>query len=386
MDCWMDTLYLLQFACCIVTAMLAAMLIYSRFQMRWINRRYELSRWLICVAMILLAIHYVLQMGHGLRASGDDVGAVVNILFYSPCVVLVSLGIINVECGRIFQRRYFMVSVVGFALILVTFLVGLHISGSLHLGAILYVMLAQFFFMMSYFTYSSLHEAHMRRKVIEDQTATDLLPYDRYTSSSLMFLSAMSLALVFVILNRSFLYVFGPLMLVSLFYFIMAFIGLGYNFRPFDGILEDDAQDAEADLLQESHAGKSSGCDVSLQTIDKSRMEEIDKIMKEWCASDGFRDSEINMSILSRRLGIPRRELTAYFERYLKSSFRVWLSELRFQEACRMLTENPNYSNEAISVGCGFSSHAHLYRIFRIKTGMTPRKYREKLIEDAKAK
>lgn len=386
MDCWMDTLYLLQFACCIVTAMLAAMLIYSRFQMRWINRRYELSRWLICVAMVLLFVHYVLQMGHGLRASGDDVGAVVNILFYSPCVVLVSLGIINVECGRIFQRRYFMVGVVGFALILVTFLVGLHISGSLHLGAILYVMLAQFFFMMSYFTYSSLHEAHMRRKVIEDQTATDLLPYDRYTSSSLMFLSAMSLALVFVILNRSFLYIFGPIMLVSLLYFTMAFIGLGYNFRPFDGILEDDTQDAEADLLQECQTGESSAGDMSLQPMDKSRIKEIDRIMTDWCACGGFRDSEINMSILSRRLGIPRRELTVYFEQYLRSSFRIWLSDVRFQEACRMLAENPNYSNEAISVGCGFSSHAHLYRIFRTKTGMTPRKYREKLIEDSKAK
>ena len=45
----------------------------------------------------------------------------------------------------------------------------------------------------------------------------------------------------------------------------------------------------------------------------------------------------------------------------------------------RMLIENPHYSNEAISSECGFSSHAHLYKVFRAKTGMTPRMYRESL-------
>ncbi len=44
-----------------------------------------------------------------------------------------------------------------------------------------------------------------------------------------------------------------------------------------------------------------------------------------------------------------------------------------------MLIENPHYSNEAISSECGFSSHAHLYKVFRAKTGMTPRMYRESL-------
>ena len=93
----MDHLLLLQFASCLTTGMLAVILIYSRFQMRWKIARYERSRWLICSAMVLLTLHYVLQMSRGFRASGDDVGAVVNILFYSPAAILVSMGIINLE-------------------------------------------------------------------------------------------------------------------------------------------------------------------------------------------------------------------------------------------------------------------------------------------------
>ena len=90
------------------------------------------------------------------------------------------------------------------------------------------------------------------------------------------------------------------------------------------------------------------------------------------------------MSMLSRNIGIPRRELTLYFVQYLQSSFRVWLSDIRFQEARRMLLENPHYSNEIISVECGFSSHAQLYKIFRTKAGMTPRMFKEKLVSQTR--
>ena len=362
--------------------MLAIMLVYSRFQMRWINARYERSRWLICAAMVLLAVHYVLQMGHGLRASGDDVGAVINILFYTPCIMLISLGIINIECGRIFQKHYFSVGMCGLVVLGVTFLIGVYLSGSLHLGVILYVMFAQFIALLLYFIFISLHETHLRRKVIEAQTATDLLPFDRYTLSSTLFMSAMAFMLVFAIMNRGLLYVFGPLMLISLLLFVLAFIGLGYNYRPFDGIMEDDLPNADADLLQE---GMTDGeGTLPQQKMDVSRMKEIDAAISEWCAHGGFRDSEVTMSMLSRHLGIPRRELTLYFVQYLQSSFRVWLSDIRFQEARRMLLENPHYSNEIISVECGFSSHAQLYKIFRTKAGMTPRMFKEKLVSQTR--
>ncbi|MDD6823630.1 MAG: helix-turn-helix domain-containing protein [Paraprevotella sp.] len=378
----METLFILQFACCLVTSMLAIMLVYSRFQMRWINARYERSRWLICAAMVLLAVHYVLQMGHGLRASGDDVGAVINILFYTPCIMLISLGIINIECGRIFQKHYFSVGMCGLVVLGVTFLIGVYLSGSLHLGVILYVMFAQFIALLLYFIFISLHETHLRRKVIEAQTATDLLPFDRYTLSSTLFMCAMAFMLVFAIMNRGLLYVFGPLMLISLLLFVLAFIGLGYNYRPFDGIMEDDLPNADADLLQE---GMTDGeGTLPHQKMDVSRMKEIDAAISEWCAHGGFRDSEVTMSMLSRHLGIPRRELTQYFALYLQSSFRVWLSDIRFQEARRMLLENPHYSNEIISVECGFSSHAQLYKIFRTKAGMTPRMFKEKLVSQTR--
>lgn len=96
----MDALFVLQFACCIVTTMLMIILACSGFIARWRRSRYELPRWLLCGAMFLLTMHFILQMKHGLRASGDDVGAMFNILFYSPVAFLISFSMYNIECSK----------------------------------------------------------------------------------------------------------------------------------------------------------------------------------------------------------------------------------------------------------------------------------------------
>lgn len=51
----MNTLFLVQFACCIIVSILGLILILSSFQIRWYNRRYEVSRWLLAFAMFVLA-------------------------------------------------------------------------------------------------------------------------------------------------------------------------------------------------------------------------------------------------------------------------------------------------------------------------------------------
>ena len=103
----MNQLYLLQFACCLVTALLALMLVISRFQMRWLNNRYETSRWFLAFAMAMLCLHFVLQMKHGIRAKSDEMGAVVNILYYTPIAFLISYATFNVACSRKSGRKRF---------------------------------------------------------------------------------------------------------------------------------------------------------------------------------------------------------------------------------------------------------------------------------------
>lgn len=361
----MNTLFLVQFACCIIVSMLGLILVLSRFQIRWTNRRYEVSRWLLAFSMFVLAWHYVLQMVCGFRAKGDEIGAVVNVLFYSPVSSFISYATYNLICYRGGRKKFALLGCVSYALILICFFFGYNDTPrGMHVGEWLYVMLALFAVTIMYSTYTTVIEMRYHRKIIEENTTEDLLPYT-YTTYGLA--GIMVLAMVGAICYRPLLYCVGPLMLFSLISFTISFLGYGYNMIPAEVRLELDTADEPLEVMEESE-------EVGLGS---EKISIIESMLASWCDKGGFRDSTVNMPMLSVKLGIPRNELSMYFENCLKSSFRIWLSDIRFKEAQRMLLEECRYSNDTISSECGFSSHAHLYKIFKAKTGFTPGQWRD---------
>ena len=364
----MNTLFLVQFACCIIVSMLGLILVLSRFQIRWTNRRYEVSRWLLAFSMFVLAWHYVLQMVCGFRAKGDEIGAVVNVLFYSPVSFFISYATYNLICYRGGRKKFALLGCVSYALILICFFFGYNDTPrGMHMGEWLYVMLALFAVTIMYSTYTTVIEMRYHRKIIEENTTEDLLPFDRYTYTTYGLAGIMVLAMVGAICYRPLLYCVGPLMLFSLISFTISFLGYGYNMIPAEVRLELDTADEPLEVMEESE-------EVGLGS---EKISIIESMLTSWCDKGGYRDSTVNMPMLSVKLGIPRNELSMYFENYLKSSFRIWLSDIRFKEAQRMLLEECRYSNDTISSECGFSSHAHLYKIFKAKTGFTPGQWRD---------
>lgn len=364
----MNTLFLVQFACCIIVSMLGLILVLSRFQIRWSNRRYEVSRWLLAFSMFVLAGHYVLQMAYGFRAKGDEIGAVVNVLFYTPVSFFISYATYNLICYRSGRKKFALLGCVSYALILICFFFGYNDTPrGMHMGEWLYVMLALFAVTIMYSTYTTVIEMRYHRKIIEENTMEDLLPFDRYTYTTYGLAGIMVLAMVGSICYRPLLYCVGPLMLFSLISFTISFLGYGYNMIPAEVRLELDTADEPLEVMEESE-------EVGLGS---EKISIIESMLASWCDKGGYRDSTVNMPMLSVKLGIPRNELSLYFENYLKSSFRIWLSDIRFKEAQRMLLEECRYSNDTISSECGFSSHAHLYKIFKAKTGFTPGQWRD---------
>ena len=364
----MNTLFLVQFACCIIVSMLGLILILSRFQIRWYNRRYEVSRWLLAFAMFVLTGHYVLQMTYGFRAESDEIGAVVNILFYCPVSFIISYSAYNVISYRGGRRNFAIMGVVSYALILLCFFVGYYeIPKGMHMGEWLYVMLALFVLTILYSVYTTVVEIRYHRKIIEDNTTEDLLPFDRYSYASYRLMGIMVLAMAAAICYRPLLYCVAPLMLFALISFVIHFLGFGYIIMPTEVRLEMDTADAPLEMMEESE----------VMGLDSEKIDKIESLLDKWCENGGYRDSTVNMPMLSAKLRIPRSELSFYFENYLKSSFRTWLSDIRFKEAQRMLLEESGYSNDTISTECGFSSHAHLYKIFKAKTGYTPGQWRD---------
>lgn len=129
-----------------------------------------------------------------------------------------------------------------------------------------------------------------------------------------------------------------------------------------------DGQDAESADSKEN-----------LRPISLERQAAIKEKLDKWCADLEYKDTTVNMFTLSRSLNISKNELSRYFTSCLNTSFRIWLAEVRFEAAKKMMLDYPDYSNDIISAECGFSSRSYLYRIFKEKEGCSPTVWRAKI-------
>ena len=55
------------------------------------------------------------------------------------------------------------------------------------------------------------------------------------------------------------------------------------------------------------------------------------------------------MFTLSRSLNISKNELSRYLSSCLNTTFRLWLAEVRFEAAKKMMLDNPDFGNRIIS-------------------------------------
>ena len=380
----MDSLYFLQFACFIFMLINALILGITHLHMKWVNRRYEWSRWLILAGMMGLAIQYLLQMLLGFRAKSDDLGAVFNILVYTPCFTTISMGIYNIEATHANRRKMCIVCTCIYAAIIAVFCIGYSNSGSLNIGNWLYAMLVLFGANVAYCIYMIMIEMRKRKKMLELMTGDDMLPYVRYARASIFALFFSTLTMPFAILSTTLLYIIGPLALLSILFFNLSFVALGYNYVPTEELLDKEEEEsaALADEITENSDGQdveSADSKETLPSFSQERQAAIKEKLDKWCEELGYKDTTVNMFTLSRSLNISKNELSRYFTSCLNSTFRIWLAEVRFEAAKKMMLDYPDYNNDIISAECGFSSRSYLYRIFKEKEGCSPTVWRAKI-------
>lgn len=365
----MDSLFTLQYTSLLVFAIIMLQLIVSRLYQTSTTIQYEKSRLLLIAAMIVLVTHYVLQIKFKLRANDDNVGTVFNMLFYPIANFFLACSIIQIQSSRKTTRRYAMIGLLACLAIAGTFGAGWIISGCMNLGYIRHLMFAMFAISMIYFMASPIVILRRTTHRINDDTGGDITTYDRYASASYRLLCMLALSLIFAVTWRPALYVVGPLMLLTMFMFVSSFVALGFNMASVKDVLNEDDADtstADNDIINDDPT-----------TVSQQQAVQISEILEQWTADGGFRDTSANISKLAQQTGISRIRLSQYFDQHLSSTFRVWLSGIRFAEAQRLIEAHPEYNNDTISVKCGFSSRSQLYKIFNDNTGMSPREWRE---------
>lgn len=402
----MDHLFLLQFACFLFMLFNAFTLAVTRLQTRWLNPRYERARWLIFVGIMGLAAHYLMQMRYGFRAVDDAVGATVNALVYAPCFSLISMGIFHIEATHVRRRRVYVVCTTINLAIFACFFIGFLQHGEMRIGAWLYAMQALFAANVVYCIVVIVREIIKRRRLLETMAGGDIMPYVRYSRASLLILFFPAVVSPFAIISTKLLYFFAPLGLMAFLFFVLSFVALGYSYQPKESLLDEEAEEKvspavvvaqqEETVAQQAVALHGDAChDGAAHDGDKAkeqqtatllpedRRKQIQQRLDEWCAALGYRDGAVNLLLLSHTIHILKDDLTLFFDQCLNTTFRIWLSDIRFAAAKKMMIEHPEYSNDIISSECGFTSRTHLYRIFKAREACTPTVWRERYLAKA---
>lgn len=348
-----------------------------------------------------LAAHYLMQMRYGFRAVDDAVGATVNALVYAPCFSLISMGIFHIEATHVRRRRVYAVCAAINLAIFACFFIGFLHYGSMRIGAWLYAMQALFAANVVYCIVVIVREIIRRRRLLETMAGGDIMPYVRYSRASLLILFFPALVSPFAIISTKLLYFFAPLGLMAILFFVLSFVALGYSYVPTEALLDADADTSPAIVVaqQEETNTKQAvplhgdAChDVAALDSDKEKEQQtatllpedrkmqIQQRLDDWCAAMGYKDGGVNLLSLSHSIHISKDDLTLFFDQCLNTTFRIWLSDIRFAAAKKMMIANPDYSNDIISSECGFTSRTHLYRIFKTREACTPTVWRERYL------
>jgi AraC-like DNA-binding protein len=86
-------------------------------------------------------------------------------------------------------------------------------------------------------------------------------------------------------------------------------------------------------------------------------------------------NGRLTPALVARELGISLRQVHVVFEN-AEMSFSRSLTDMRIEEARRLLLEAPNLPVTQIAYTCGFESLATFYRAFTRRYGMTPKELR----------
>ena len=255
-------LLLLQSSCFSVMLVLALLLLMSRWHMKATSHNYETSRWLLIAALVLYVIHYLLQMIFGFRANSEDVGTLVNMVFYLPVAFLMASATLRISAGQRYLSRFVKVGATGTVITWAIFLVGLFSYGSLHMPWVLRIIEVIYVAMIAFFIFNPGGELRRMNRKIEDETADDQTPYRLYMRSSTTLLYVMGLIGALSVFSTVAVFSMALFFLLALIFYVVSFLALGFHVQSVSDIVDDVCDAFEKDsekimkLVGSGHGGE----------------------------------------------------------------------------------------------------------------------------------
>ena len=113
---------------------------------------------------------------------------------------------------------------------------------------------------------------------------------------------------------------------------------------------------------------------------DEAMLEQLTDLVQ---AQGLYKDPDLSLIKLARRMGVPARELSAMVNRQCGKNIAQWINGFRIAAACEQLASSDTPVT-TVMLDCGFFTKSNFNREFRRHTGLSPSAYRQQLRSWAK--
>ncbi len=326
------------------------------------------SRWLMSAGTLLMAVQFFFQYIYDFRELGVTQAVMVNLLFFVPCASLFTISIINLQRQGNVKRLIWMVGVASWLVVVLLLVTAALMDGEPLLTDTPHMRMAEYLsgivytLMQAYFT-MILYRGNIRlARALDNYYDHDTSSLVRWISRSTVMLAVVAVGAPFLIFSTGLpLLIYSLIIFFSIYYLIFSFI----------------CYCVSTDAKQVSEASQSY---MEAKMNDKDALTEdeirrVQKAVEQWVESGRYLENGITMQAAVKEMEVPRYLMSAWLKTTEWELFNPWLAHLRVEHAQQILNEHPDWTNDAISQECGFSSRSYFQQIFKKHTGMTPAQY-----------
>lgn len=142
-----------------------------------------------------------------------------------------------------------------------------------------------------------------------------------------------------------------------------------------------DAKDGDGVYAEADGTDKVESIPVYEKRLAKEA--KLEQRINEWKEEKLYLTDQITINDIAERLGTDRRYLSRFINEHYGINFSRWISEMRIDEAKRLMEQKPDEGLEWVALQTGFSSLSYFSKVFSQVVGVSPKKWRASHVEDA---
>ncbi len=130
-------------------------------------------------------------------------------------------------------------------------------------------------------------------------------------------------------------------------------------------------------MINENKKRRGDKTKSSLTSINEKEFRKLEENLKIWIEEKRFTQYDKSRDDIARELNTSKEVLHHYFATKKGVDFKTWRTQLRVEEAKRLLLANKEVSSNVIAEVVGFSDRSNFHRQFVKIVGCSPRQWRE---------